>query len=358
MKKSTKIFTGIMLVASLALTACGAKNNTNNGASSPSASAPASPSASADNSGKGFKIAMVTDVGGVNDKSFNQGAWEGLKKLEADTGASVKYLESKEATNYLTNMNQFVRDKYNLTWGIGFLMGDAVKDAATKNPDAQLAIIDNVVDAPNVASITFAENEGSFLVGVVAGLTTKTNKIGFVGGIEIPVIKRFELGFVAGVKAVNPDAKVTVVYTGAFDKADLGKAAAASLYNDKNDIIFHAAGGTGNGVFNEAKERNKTAAADKKVWVIGVDKDQSIEFGDDVTLTSMLKRVDQAVYTVSKELIAGDFPAGKITVLGLKDDAVGLPDTSSKNVSKEILDKVEEYKQKIISGEITVPTAQ
>jgi len=168
------------------------------------------------------------------------------------------------------------------------------------------------VEAPNVASITFAENEGSFLVGVVAGLMTKTNKIGFVGGIEIPVIKRFELGFVEGVKAVNPDAKVTINYTGAFDKADLGKAAAASLYNDGADIIFHAAGGTGNGVFNEAKERNKAAAADKKVWVIGVDKDQSLEFGDDVTLTSMLKRVDEAVYRVSKELIEGNFPAGAL----------------------------------------------
>ncbi len=302
-----------------------------------------------------MKFAMVTDVGGVNDKSFNQSAWEGLQRLESETGASTKYLESKEATNYLTNINQFVRDKYDLTWGIGFLMGDAVKEAATKNPDAKLAIIDNVVEAPNVASITFAENEGAFLVGVVAGLTTKTNKIGFVGGIDIPVIKRFELGFVAGVAAVNPDAKVIINYTGAFDKADLGKAAAASIYNDGADIIFHAAGGTGNGVFNEAKERFK---AGKKVWVIGVDKDQSLEFGDDVTLTSMLKRVDEAVFRVSQEMIDGKFPAGVITTLGLKDNAVGLPETSTKNVSKEILDKVEEYKAKIISGEITVPTAQ
>ncbi|MCD9025645.1 BMP family lipoprotein [Cohnella silvisoli] len=348
MKKSAKIFTGIMLLASLTLTACGAKNN-NTGGASPSESA------SGDTSGKDFKFAMVTDVGGVNDKSFNQSAWEGLQHLEKDTGTKVKYLESKEATNYLTNINQFVRDKYNLTWGIGFLMGDAVKEAAAKNPDAKLAIIDNVVEAPNVASITFAENEGSYLVGVVAGLTTKTNKIGFVGGIDIPVIKRFELGFVAGVKAVNPDAKVIINYTGAFDKADLGKAAAASIYNDGADIIFHAAGGTGNGVFNEAKERLK---AGKKVWVIGVDKDQSLEFGDEVTLTSMLKRVDEAVYRVSKEMIDGKFPAGVITTLGLKENAVGLPETSTKNVSKEILDKVEEYKAKIISGEIKVPTAQ
>ncbi|MFC5405681.1 BMP family lipoprotein [Cohnella soli] len=359
MKKATKILTSVMLVASLALTACGAKNeNKNNGAASPGSSASASPTASADESGKDFKIAMVTDVGGVNDKSFNQSAWEGLQRLKKDHGASVKYLESKEPTNYLTNINQFVREKYNLTWGIGFLMGDAVKEAAAKNPDAQLAMIDNVVEAPNVASITFAENEGSFLVGVVAGMMTKSNKIGFVGGIDIPVIKRFDLGFEAGVKAVNPNATIKKIYTGAFDKADLGKAAAASMYNDGVDIIFHASGGTGNGVFNEAKERNKTAAKDKKVWVIGVDKDQSLEFGDDVTLTSMLKRVDEAVYSISKEMIDGKFPAGKITTLGLKDNAVGLPDTSTKNVPADVLAKVEEYKQKIISGEIKVPTAQ
>ncbi len=142
--------------------------------------------------------------------------------------------------------------------GDRFLLGDAMKAVAVQNPKAQLAIIDAVVEAPNVQSVTFAENEGSYLVGVVAGLTTKTNQIGFVGGVDIPVIKRFELGFVAGVKAVNPNAKVTINYTGAFDKPDAGKAAAATIYNSGADIIFHAAGATGNGVFNEAKDRVKS----------------------------------------------------------------------------------------------------
>lgn len=354
MKKTAKIATGLMLVASLALTACGSKNDndTKQGAS-PSASQTESAKPQ-DTSGAGKKFAMVTDVGGVNDKSFNQSAWEGLQQLSKDTTADVKYLESKEATNYLTNVNQFVREGYDLTWGIGFLLGDAITEAAKQNPDAKLAIIDSVVDAPNVNSITFAEHEGSFLVGVVAGLMTKTNKIGFVGGIDIPVIKNFDLGFEAGVKAVNPDAKIIPNYTGAFDKPDLGKAAAATIFNDGADIIFHAAGGTGNGVFNEAKERKK---AGKDVWVIGVDKDQSLEFGDDVTLTSMLKRVDEAVYRVSKDLIDGKFAGGENTVLGLKDNGVGLPETSTKNVPADVLAKVEEFKAKIISGEIQVPTA-
>ncbi|MGG1553876.1 BMP family lipoprotein [Paenibacillus ferrarius] len=351
-----KMFTTAVMavtVSALVLSGCGKKEESNTGASAtPAGTAAASAAPASDNSGKDFKIGMVTDIGGVNDKSFNQSAWEGLTLLKKETSASVKNLESKSDADYTTNLNQFVKDGYNLTWGIGFLMGDAVKTVATQNPNTKLAIIDNVVDAPNVESVTFSEQEGAFLVGVVAGMTTKTNKIGFVGGIDIPVIKRFEAGFVAGIKAVNPSATVKINYTGAFDKPDLGKAAAATIYNDGADIIFHAAGSTGNGVFNEAKDRAKNG---KKVWVIGVDKDQSLEFGDDVTLTSMLKRVDQAVVRVSKDLIAGKFTGGKTVVLGLKDDGVGLPETSKKNVSADILKKVDEYKAKIISGEVKVP---
>jgi basic membrane protein A len=344
----------LMMVTVIVLTGCGKKvETTPAGTATPAPTTAATATPEATKAAAAAKIGMVTDIGGVTDKSFNQSAWEGLQKLKTDSKADVKYLQSKSDADYTPNLNQFVKDKYTLTWGIGFLMGDAMKDVATKNPDAKLAIIDNVVDAPNVESVTFAENEGAYLVGVVAGLTTKTNKIGFVGGVNIPVIKRFEVGFKAGVAAVNPAAKITINYTGAFDKPDLGKAAAATIYNDGADIIFHASGATGNGVFNEAKDRIKNG---KKVWVIGVDKDQSLEFGDDVTLTSMLKRVDQAVIRVTNDVIAGKFQGGpaKAVVLGLKEDGVGLPDTSKKNVTPEILKKVEEYKAKIISGEIKV----
>jgi basic membrane protein A and related proteins len=361
MRKMFSVSVLLLMVIAIVLTGCGKKADTNTAAGSPTpkpastapaATASATP-APAPTAAAAMNIGMVTDIGGVNDKSFNQSAWEGLKKIEADGKAKTKYLQSKSDADYTTNLNTFVKDKYTLTWGIGFLMGDALKTVATQNPDAKLAIIDNVVDAPNVESVTFAENEGAFLVGVVAGLTTKTNKIGFVGGIDIPVIKRFEAGFKAGVAAVNPNAKITVNYTGAFDKPDLGKAAAATIYNDKADIIFHAAGATGNGVFNEAKDRVKKG---EKVWVIGVDKDQSLDFGDDVTLTSMLKRVDQAIIRVSNDVIAGKFKGGaaNAVVLGLKDNGVGLPDTSTKNVTPDILKKVDEYKAKIISGEIKV----
>lgn len=354
MKKIGIVLTAASLVLVSALAGCGKKDDTANqgaGASAaPAASAAASPAAGG-KTGANFKIGMVTDVGGVNDKSFNQQAWEALQKLEKETGASVKYLQSKSDAEFVPNLNTFVKDNYNLTWGIGFIIGDAMKDVATKNPNTKMAIIDNVVDAPNVKSITFAEHEGSYLVGVVAGLMTKTNKIGFVGGMDIPVIKRFDAGFKAGVLAANPNAKVLVNYTGAFDKPDLGKAAAATMYNDGADIIFHASGATGNGVFNEAKDRSKGGS---KVWVIGVDKDQSQEFGTDITLTSMMKYVDVAVYEASRGLIQnGTFDTKPVT-LGLKDNGVGLP-AQNPNVPADVLKKVEEFKAKIISGEIKVP---
>lgn len=347
MKKLVKCSALLMIVMSLVLSGCGGGSST----ASPTPAASGSPAPGA-SKGKDFKFGMVTDVGGVNDKSFNQSTWESLQKLEKDTGAKVKYLQSKSDADFVPNLNQFVKGDYNLTWGIGFMIEKALKQVAESNPNAKLAIVDNIVELPNVMSVTFAEHEGSYLVGIVAGLMTKSNIVGFIGGMDIPVIKRFEAGFKAGVKAVNPKAVVKTNYTGNFDKPDLGKSAAATIYNGGADIIFPSAGATGNGVFNEAMDRLKTG---KKVWVIGVDKDQSIEYGTDITLTSMIKRVDEAVYKVCNDLIAGKFSGGQLTTLGLKDNGVGIADTSNVNVPEDVLKKVEEYKAKIISGEIKVP---
>jgi basic membrane protein A and related proteins len=341
MKKSFKLSIVMLLALTVVLAGCGTKKSDNSSASADTGSNTSATS--------NVKIGMVTDVGGVNDKSFNQSAWEGLSSL---TNIKTDYLQSTKADDYETNLNKFVKGGYDLTWGIGMDLGDAVGKVASENPNSKLAIIDATVDQPNVKSVTFSENEGSYLVGVVAGLMTKTNKIGFVGGAEIPVIKRFEAGFKAGIAAVNPSAQLLVNYTGAFDKPDLGKTAAATFYDNGADIVFQAAGGTGTGVFNEATARVKSG---QKVWVIGVDKDQSLEFGDDVTLTSMVKRVDEAVKRVSQEVVDGTFKGGS-EVLGLKENGVGIPDTSKKNVPADVLAKVDEYKQKIISGEIKVPT--
>jgi len=347
MKKLVSVLSATTLSLALLLAGCGGGQNAGQGGEQgqggQAGGAPA------------LKVGMVTDVGGVNDNSFNQSAWEGLQKLRTDMGwpeDNVKYLQSTGDADYIPNLTQFVKDGWDLTWGIGFLMGDHVKKVAEENPNAKLAIIDAVVEAPNVESVLFKEHEGSFLVGVVAASMTKTNKIGFVGGMDIPVIKRFEAGFVAGVKAVKPDAEVIVVYTGAFDKPDLGKSAASQMYGQGADIVFHAAGSTGDGVFNEAKDRKSKG---ENVWVIGVDKDQSVTFGKDVTLTSMMKRVDEAVYRVSKDLAEGKFEGGKVVELGLAENGVGLPETSKDTVPADVLKVVEEYKQKIINGEITVP---
>lgn len=334
MKKTASIISVTVLAFSLALAGCG--------------KAPTAQTAGETT----LKVGLVPDIGGVNDNSFNQSAWEGLEKVGKEKGLEVRYLASNSDADYVPNLNQFVRDGWDLTWGIGTFMADHMKQAAQENPKAKLAIIDAEVQEANVTSVVFKENEGAFLAGAVAGLMTKTGKVGFVGGIDIPVIKRFEAGFTAGAKAANPSVEVFSVYTGAFDKPDLGKSTASALYSQGADIIFHAAGGTGTGVFNEAKDRKGRG---EQVWVIGVDKDQSLTFGDDITLTSMVKRVDQAVERVTKDFVDGKFAGGQIVSLGLAENGVGLADTSAKNVPADVLQKVEELKEKIIKGEIQVP---
>ncbi|WP_297989737.1 BMP family protein [Anoxybacillus sp.] len=314
-----------------------------------------------------FSVAMVTDVGGIDDKSFNQSAWEGLQKFGEENGlkkgkGGYDYLQSQSDADYATNLNKLVRNDFDLIFGIGFLMTDAITEIAEQKPDNKFAIVDSVVEKPNVASITFKEHEGSFLVGVVAGLMTKTNKIGFVGGMEIPLIEKFESGFIAGVKAVNPNATVEVQYAGAFDKADKGKAIASSMYASGIDVIYHAAGATGNGVFSEAIDLKKQDP-NKEIWVIGVDRDQYEEGkvpGTDksVTLTSMVKRVDVAVYDLATKTKNGNFPGGQAVEYGLKEDGVGIAPTTKNNVPEDVLKQVDEWKQKIINGEVKVPTTR
>lgn len=308
-----------------------------------------------------FSIAMVTDVGGIDDKSFNQSAWKGVQdygkehSLEKGTGG-FDYLQSTSPADYTTNLNNLARRDFNLIFGVGYLMEDAIDEIAAQQTNTKFAIIDGQVDGPNVTSILFKEQEGGFLAGAAAALMTKSGKVGFVGGQDIPVIERFEAGFIEGVKAVDPAVKVDSKYTGSFDKAELGKAEAGRMYSSGVDIIFHAAGGTGNGVFSEAKER-KQADKNAYVWVIGVDSDQYDEgkVGDDnITLTSMLKRVDIAVQDVANQAKEGNFPGGETKVYGLEDNGVGLADSRGA-IPQDVLDKIDEYAEKIKSGEIEVP---
>lgn len=349
-KRKYGLALSLVLAASALLGACGTDKDKEKDTSS-----------STGGNASDFSIAMVTDVGGIDDKSFNQSAWEGIKQFGKDHDMSegdggYAYLQSKDDSDYTPNLNALTRRDFDLVFGVGFLMEDAINTIAEQQTETNYAIIDGVVDQPNVASILFKEQEGAFLAGVAAALMTKTDKIGFVGGMEIPVIERFEAGFVAGVAAVKPDLKVDVKYTGSFDDAALGKAAAGRMYSSGIDIIFHAAGGTGNGVFSEAKER-KEADKNADVWVIGVDSDQYEEgkVGEEnITMTSMLKRVDVAVQDISNLAKEGKFPGGETKVYGLHDDGVALADSRGA-IPQDVLDQVEEYKQKIADGEIEVP---
>jgi basic membrane protein A len=337
-RKMVAVLSAAALSTTLLLSGCGtAKNDNNAGTTGTTKSS--------------LKVAMVTDVGGIHDNSFNQSAWEGLQRAQKDLGITIKNVESHQVADYATNLTSFVKSNYDLTWGIGFAMADDLSKVAADNPKQKLGIIDSDLGGKipsNVAAVTFQEEQGSFLEGVIAGLMTKSNKIGFIGGMNVPLINKFEAGFRAGVYAVKPDAKVQVAYADAFDKPDKGRVLAAGMYNNGVDIIYHAAGATGDGVFQEAKSRGKG------YWVIGVDRDESY-LAPDNTLSSMVKHVDNAVYDVTKMLSENKFPGGKDTVLGLKEDGVGYASTTKDHVPADILAKVDQFKSDIVAGKITVP---
>lgn len=296
-----------------------------------------------------FNMAMVTDVGGVNDQSFNESAWEGHKKAEAELGFNVSYVESEQDADYERNLETLLDAGNDLIWGIGFMMGDALLAAAEFNPDQKYAIIDYDYgdETPdNLVGVLFKDEQASFLVGYIAGKMTETNKVGFVGGMDFPVIHGFHYGFMAGVKHANPDAEVLVQYADSFVDAARGKAIANQMYQQGADIVFHAAGGTGDGVIEAAREQDK--------YAIGVDMDQN-HLAPDHVITSAMKRVDNAIFMIAEQLKDGKFLGGQTIVYGLEDGGVGIAPTSDKHVPAEILEEVAEIEKQIIAGEIFVP---
>ncbi len=311
-----------------------------------------------------IKAAMVTDVGGLGDKSFNDGAYAGLERAEKELGVEIKVLESKEITDYESNIDQLATAGFSPIFAVGFLMTDTVSKMAPAFPDVQFGGVDEFFDPvpTNVVGLNFKEEEGSYLAGIVAGLATKDsfdsklnadNVIGFVGGMDIPLIQKFEAGFIAGAKSVNPDVKVISLYAGNFTDQAKGKELGYSLIEQKADVIYAAAGQVGLGTVEACK--------DKGALFIGVDVDQyeTIANSGDVMLTSMIKRVDNAVFETIKAVVDGTFPGGTIKVFGLAEEGVGLApyhDFDSK-VPQAIKDAVEKARTDIIAGTITVPTA-
>ncbi|MCY6371089.1 BMP family lipoprotein [Clostridium ganghwense] len=324
------------------------------------------------------RIGLSTDEGGLNDKSFNQAANEGIKKAQEEFGFQYKPLESTQKENFVPHLQTLALDaNSDLTFAIGYQMAEALKEVATQAKDKNFAIVDSVPNEKkdylgNVQYLTFKEEEGSFLVGAIAAKTTKTNKIGFIGGKEGPLIGRFEAGYIAGARAVNPDIKVVVKYADSFGDANKGYELAKGLYGEDCDIVFHAAGGVGLGLFKAAKEIKDGG---KQVWSIGVDQDQVLTITDankkpmyaDVILTSMIKRVDTATYLAAKEVVEGNFKGGINKVFGLKEDGVGIAPTSrgeipddvkdivKQNVSNDAIQLVDKYAAAIKEGKITVP---
>ncbi|MFY0583016.1 BMP family lipoprotein [Cystobacter fuscus] len=247
-----------------------------------------------------------------------------------------------------------------LTTGVGFMLEGAVEIVAKRNPDARFLLIDSQLltpqgtpyTLPNVRTVVFREEQGSFLVGAMAALVTKTGKVGFVGGVEVPLIKKFEAGFRAGIMAANPKATVLTNYTGSFNNISAGKAVAQDMLAKGADVIYHVAGADGLGVIQAVKEAREN---NKPVYVIGVDSDQS-HLAPDAVLTSMVKRVDPAIYDTARDLVQNRFTSGDIA-LGLKESGVNyVPVRVEFPGKEEVLRKVEEFRAKIISGEIKVPT--
>lgn len=299
--------------------------------------------------GKHVNVGVVFDSGGRGDKSFNDSAYRGTEMATKDMDIDVKPVDSRAEKDYETNLTTLAEAGQDIVFAIGINQKKALETVAPKYPNVKFAIVDAVVNAPNVRSLVFAEQEGSFLAGYVAGLKSKTGKIGFVGGQQIPLIKKFEAGYIAGAKTANPKIEVLPAkYTESWDDIDKGKAAADVLFNGGADIVYHAAGRCGLGVINSAK--------DHKLFAIGVDSDQD-EVAKGQVLTSMIKRVDQAVYATIKDVATEKFTPGT-KVYDLKADGVGLSEMKYTKdiVGKDVIGKVTKIADQIKKGTIKVPS--
>ena len=343
-------FASVLTVGILALgvTACGSDSSSNDSGTD-----------SGDGPSSDIKVGMAYDVGGRGDQSFNDSAAAGLDQAKKEFGVGAEESEAEDGeaeSSREERLRTFADAGYDPIIAVGFAYAESVGKVAAEYPDVHFAIIDDssLADVPNVASLVFAEEQGSFLVGAAAALKSEAGHIGFVGGVQVPLIEKFQAGYEAGAKAVNPDIRIDVTYLtqppdfSGFGDPAKGKTAAQGMYDGGADIVYHAAGGSGGGVFEAASEAGAKA--------IGVDSDQyntadpSVQ---DVILTSMLKNVNVAVYEYLKAVDGGEFPAG-VNIYDLSVDGVGY--STSGGFVDDITGDLDDYKQQIIDGEITVPT--
>jgi len=313
--------------------------------------------------GNQLKGILVTDSGGANDKSFNQGTNEGLlayAQAHPEDWIASQAIESRGPQDYKPNLNS-AADENDLVIAAGFLIQDDMMAAARRNANRKFVGIDmDMTDVPNAPSnmhtYVFADEQSGFLAGVAAGLQTKTNKVGFVGGEEVPAVQKFGWGFITGVHASNPEAEILYEYAGSFSDVALGAQKGQAMFNTGIDVIFAVAGGTGIGVINETMNQRQ---AGKDVWVIGVDRDQYEEglmpgTNESVVLTSAVKRVGQAAQKALQEITLGTFVGGKTTRLTIEDGAVGLAEVNP-NLTSEITAEIARFEQQVRAGSIVVP---
>jgi basic membrane protein A len=309
--------------------------------------------------GKRLRVGLVLDVGGLGDKSFNDAAHRGLVRAEQELDVEIRFVEPGDGSDREAALRQLAAGGFDVVFGVGFIFTDDIRAAAARFPSVKFACIDYAI-APgqppppsNLLALRFREHEGSFLVGALAALVSKSRRVGFVGGMDIPLIHKFEAGYRAGVKEVCPDCEVTAAYAGtepkAFADPTAGKELALAQYSRGADVIFHAAGKTGSGVFNAARERGKLA--------IGVDSDQRHE-APCCILTSMVKGVDVAVFETIRHAAAGTFQGG-VRELGLAEDGVGYvyDEHNARWITPEIRARVEELRRRVVAGEIAVPSS-
>jgi basic membrane protein A len=346
--------TSLALIAAMALIAAGCGDD--------DTATSASTTTGGGTSGAGVKVGLVYDTTGRGDKSFNDSAAAGLDQARTDFGVETKDLTpSSGGENREELLRLLTTDGYNPVFAVGFLFKDSVTATATDNPDTTYAIVDETVDLPNVVSLRFAEEQGAFLMGAAAALKSETGHIGFIGGVNTPLIKKFEAGYVAGAKQINPDIEIDIKYlteppdfTGFSDPAK-GKEAALGMYNNGADVVFHAAGGSGLGLFQAAKETSDSTGT--QVWAIGVDGDQYESVGDPslqpFILTSMLKQVNVAVYDTIKAFVEGNL---EVTATTFDLESGGIDYSTSGGFVDDIKSQLDDLKQQIIDGDITVPT--
>jgi basic membrane protein A len=297
------------------------------------------------------QIGLVLDLGGKDDKSFNSAAYQGSQKAQKELGVQVKTVEASDDQAFEPMMRSLARKKMDLIIAVGISQADALKKVAAQFPEVSFAIVDAQVDLPNVRSLLFQEHQGSFLVGAIAAMVSKSKTFGFIGGMDIPLIRRFQMGYEAGIKHIEPQAQVLSNYVGvtseAWNNPPKAKELALAQYQKGAEVVFAAAGGSNNGLFDAVEE--------KKKFAIGVDSNQNwVKPG--LVLTSMLKRVDVAVYQVISDVKSKKFTPG-VARFGLENQGIdfAVDEHNKKVLPQPIIDKANKLKQDIIAGKIKVP---